>query len=139
MLIADGIHSLTDLVSDVMTLATVSWSQKPPSNQFPNGYGKIESFGSLCVSGILLSGGLTIGCSSIFALLQQLFPDFTTVAANWGSLHDHHHHHYDDDDPDFTLDINAIWIAAASMIVKEWLYHASKYTLLLAKCSITDR
>ncbi|KAK5008549.1 mitochondrial metal transporter, partial [Cryomyces antarcticus] len=54
---ADAIHSLTDLVSDVMTLATVSWSLKPPTSQFPTGYGKVESLGSLGVSGLLLGGG----------------------------------------------------------------------------------
>src|SRR5262249_38248135 len=42
-LIADAYHALTDLVSDFMTLGTVAWSLKPPSERFPNGYGKVES------------------------------------------------------------------------------------------------
>ena len=49
-LIADGFHALTDLVSDFMTLATISWSLKPPSERFPYGYGKMESLGALGVS-----------------------------------------------------------------------------------------
>ncbi|RBQ72879.1 hypothetical protein VDGD_21434 [Verticillium dahliae] len=39
-LIADAWHSLTDLASDVLTLATVSWSLKPPTDAFPAGFGK---------------------------------------------------------------------------------------------------
>ena len=50
-LVADGFHALTDLVSDFMTLATISWSLKPPTERFPSGYGKIESLGALGVSG----------------------------------------------------------------------------------------
>ncbi|KAF3345824.1 hypothetical protein VdG2_06060 [Verticillium dahliae VDG2] len=60
-LIADAWHSLTDLASDVLTLATVSWSLKPPTDAFPAGFGKVESLGSLGVSSMLLGGGLFIG------------------------------------------------------------------------------
>lgn len=51
-LVADSFHSLTDLVSDFLTLATVAWSLKPPTTKFPGGYGKIESLGSLGVSSL---------------------------------------------------------------------------------------
>jgi divalent metal cation (Fe/Co/Zn/Cd) transporter len=51
-------HSLSDLGSDILTLATVSWSLKPPTVMFPTGFGKVESLGSLGVSGMLLGGGL---------------------------------------------------------------------------------
>ena len=47
---ADALHALTDLVSDIMTLATISYSLKPVSSRFPTGYGKIESLGALAVS-----------------------------------------------------------------------------------------
>ena len=59
-LIADAFHALTDLVSDFMTLGTVAWALKPPTPRFPSGYGKIESLGSLGVSGLLLTGGVLI-------------------------------------------------------------------------------
>ncbi|CAO2657766.1 Nn.00g038920.m01.CDS01 [Neocucurbitaria sp. VM-36] len=127
-LIADGIHSLTDLVSDIMTLATVGWSLKPPSNRFPSGYGKIESLGSLGVSGILLAGGFLMGWSALISLCQQFFPEAAEVAANWGLLpHSHGHSHGADD---LGPNINAVWLAAASIAIKEWLYRA---TLKVAK------
>ncbi|KAJ4373790.1 mitochondrial metal transporter [Neocucurbitaria cava] len=127
-LIADGIHSLTDLVSDIMTLATVGWSLKPPSNRFPSGYGKVESLGSLGVSGILLAGGFLMGWSALISLCQQFFPEAAEVAANWGLLpHSHGHAHGAED---LGPNINAVWLAAASIAIKEWLYRA---TLKVAK------
>ncbi|KAI5293919.1 hypothetical protein KEM52_005007 [Ascosphaera acerosa] len=60
-----------------MTLGTVSVSTKPPSERFPNGYGKMESLGSLSVSGLLLSGGLFMGVSSATALVGMAFPELS--------------------------------------------------------------
>jgi divalent metal cation (Fe/Co/Zn/Cd) transporter len=69
------VHSLTDLISDFMTLATVSWALKPPTDKFPLGFGKIESLGSLGVSGLLLIGGILMGWSSLIDLCQIYLPD----------------------------------------------------------------
>ena len=127
-LIADGFHALTDLVSDFMTLATISWSLKPPSDRFPFGYGKIESLGALGVSGLLLFGGLGMGLNSLDTLYTQLFVD----AAEHAHEHSHglfsflgHSHSHGAGVPD----LNAAWLAGGSIIVKEWLYRASKSTL----------
>lgn len=65
---ADAWHSLTDLASDVLTLATVSWSSKPPTDRFPMGFGKVESLGALGVSGMLLVGGMYMGWESGISL-----------------------------------------------------------------------
>jgi divalent metal cation (Fe/Co/Zn/Cd) transporter len=111
-LVADAIHSLTDLVSDIMTLATVGWSLKPPSDRFPSGYGKIESLG----------GGFFMGWTALIALCQQFFPEAAHIAESWGLLPHHHHHGIEDMGPN----INAIWLAAGSIVIKEWLYRASK-------------
>jgi hypothetical protein len=124
-LIADAVHSLTDLVSDVMTLATVGWSLKTPSERFPSGYGKVESLGSLGVSGILLGGGFMMGWTALVAICQQFFPGFAEMAANLGLLgHSHHHHGVGDLGPN----MNAAWLAGGSILIKEWLYRASKST-----------
>lgn len=127
-LIADAIHSLTDLVSDIMTLATVGWSLKSPSERFPSGYGKVESLGSLGVSGILLTGGFLMGWTALIALCQQFFPGAAELASSWGLLpHSHGHHHGGDS---LGPNINAVWLAAGSIVIKEWLYRA---TLKVAK------
>ncbi|KAF2797051.1 cation efflux protein [Melanomma pulvis-pyrius CBS 109.77] len=126
--------NLSDLVSDIMTLATVSWSLKPPSDRFPSGYGKIESLGSLGVSGILLGGGFMMGLSALVALCQQFFPDFAELAAHWGVLpHSHGHHHGADD---LGPNINAAWLAGGSILIKEWLYRATLKIALERKSSV---
>ncbi|CAF9903342.1 MAG: mitochondrial metal transporter [Heterodermia speciosa] len=110
-LIADAFHALTDLVSDFMTLGTVAWALKPPTPRFPSGYGKIESLGSLGVSGLLLSGGVLMCLNSCNILCDQ-FLGFELLHA----LHSHSH-----GIPDW----NAAWLAGGSIIVKEWLYRST--------------
>jgi hypothetical protein len=125
-LIADGFHALTDLVSDVMTLATISWSLRPPTERFPTGYGKIESLGALGVSGLLLFGGIGMGVNGIDTLYTQLFAEHAHHAHEHshgllGGLFGHNHSHGAS-----IPDLNAAWLAAGSIVVKEWLYRASK-------------
>lgn len=120
-MVADAWHSVTDLASDVLTLATVSWSAKDPTHKFPTGYGKVESLGSLGVSGMLLVGGVLMGWSSAVALITQLGvdPSFLGDLAHAGHSHGHDHAHG-------VPSMHAAWLAAGTIAIKEWLYHASK-------------
>lgn len=127
-LIADAVHALTDLVSDILTLATISYSLRPPSTRFPHGYGKVESLGALAVSGILLTGGILIGSQACMALCQQFFPALTHVLEHLPLLgHGHSHSH---EASEFGPHINAAWLAAGSIGIKEWLYRS---TMKIAK------
>ena len=85
-MVADAIHSVTDMASDVLTLATISWSLRPPTDKFPTGYGKIESLGSLGVSGMLLIGGLWMGYGSLLSLYGHFFLDPAAADANFRRL-----------------------------------------------------
>ena len=124
-LIADAFHSLTDLVSDLMTLATISFSMKLPTTKFPTGYGKIESLGSVGVSGLLLAGGVLMAWNSCHSLYAQLFLD--TAAAVEQHLHAHGHSHgHSHAAANLIPDIKAAWLAAGTIVIKEWLYRASK-------------
>lgn len=122
-LVADAFHALTDLVSDFMTLATVSWSLRPPSAKFPSGYGKVESLGALGVSGLLLFGGLGMGLNALDALYTQFFVDAAEAAHHQGLFSFLHHEH---SHGPHLPNLNAAWLAAGSIVVKEWLYRASK-------------
>ena len=123
-LVADAFHAMTDLVSDLMTLGTVSWSLKPPSPRFPSGYGKIESLGSLGVSSLLLAGGILMGLNACEVLYHQFFIDaLATGSHNHGTMFGHSHSH---NHADLGPNINAAWLAAGSIVIKEYLYRASK-------------
>ncbi|KAL4787849.1 cation efflux family-domain-containing protein [Aspergillus varians] len=130
-LIADAYHALTDLVSDFLTLGTVAWSLKPPSERFPNGYGKIESIGALGVSGLLLCGGVFMGLNSGQVLLDQFFPEAAEAISHLELGHGHSHSH-----GVLGPSIHAAWLAAGSIIVKEWLYHATMKVALERKSSV---
>lgn len=120
-MIADGWHSLTDLASDILTLATVSWSLKPPTALFPTGFGKVESLGSLGVSGMLLFGGCFMCLNSCEILHAHFFLDAHAAAEATAHAHGHSHSH-----GAISPSLNAAWLAAGTVIIKEWLYQASK-------------
>ena len=123
-LVADAFHSLTDLVSDFMTLGTVSWSLKSATPRFPSGYGKVESLGSLGVSGLLLAGGVLMGLNACEVLYHEFFADLATSGGHsQGGMFGHSHSH---SSADMGPNVNAAWLAAGSIVVKEYLYRASK-------------
>mgnify|MGYP002623672910 CR=1 FL=1 len=132
-MIADAWHSLTDLASDILTLATVSWSLRPPTKNFPLGFGKVESLGSLGVSSMLLFGGIFMCISSCQSLYAHWFLDAEAAAAllehghGHSHAHHHHHHHHGEGGPS----LHAAWLAAGTVAIKEWLYHASMYFLFI--------
>lgn len=123
-MVADAWHSVTDLASDVLTLATVSWSTKDPTRKFPSGYGKIESLGSLGVSGMLVVGGILMGWSSAVAFITNLGVDPSILGelAHVGHSHSHGHGH----DHGGVPSMHAAWLAAGTVVIKEWLYQASR-------------
>ncbi|KAF8430178.1 cation efflux protein [Tirmania nivea] len=134
-LVADAFHSLTDLVSDFLTLSTVALALKKPTVRFPNGYGKIESLGSLGVSGLLLAGGLAMGYNAVLHLYAEFFlenaAEFLAHAHSHGHGHSHSHSH-----TDLGPNINAAWLALGSIIVKEWLYRATMKIAVERKSSV---
>ena len=132
-LVADAFHALTDLVSDFMTLATISVALKPPTTKYPNGFGKVESLGSLVVSGLLLAGGVLMGQHACGALYHEFFADAASLI---GHAHDHGimGHSHSHNAKDLIPNLNAAWLAGGSIIVKEWLYRASKVSPSMNEC-----
>lgn len=53
-LIADGLHSLSDLLVGVMTLIGAKYSTQPPDIQHPYGHGRIETLVTIFGGGLLL-------------------------------------------------------------------------------------
>lgn len=119
-LIADSVHAVSDLVSDFLTLFSVGLASRKPTSNYPYGYGKIETVGSLAVSSILTMAGLSIGWSSLCAIAGPVVPH---TLLEFFSSHGHSHSHSIADD---VTNINAAWIAGGSILVKEWIFRATK-------------
>ena len=134
-LIADAGHSAADILSDILTLGTISYSLREPNARYPLGYGKVETLGAIGVSALLCKssleaksllievfGGIGIGMSSLDALMATLPPDSVpSVIQEWmhaGHIHSHSH---------MAAGAHplALWIAGGSIGIKEWLFRAS--------------
>ncbi len=68
-LIADAVHSLSDLASDAATVASVRLSRQPADHDHPYGHGRYETVGALTVSGMVALSGLGIGAHSYEAMM----------------------------------------------------------------------
>lgn len=58
-LIADALHSGSDLASGFVTLGALKLARKPPDKKHPYGYGHYETLGSLGVSTVLFAGSVS--------------------------------------------------------------------------------
>ncbi|CAL9728623.1 mitochondrial metal transporter 1 [Monosporozyma unispora] len=125
-LLADSVHAASDLISDILTLFSVSWAGQKPNKDFPYGYGKIETVGSLAVSTILAMAGVSIGWSSLCAIVGPIIPHtiVETITAFMGHASEHAGHTHGVT-PGVT-NINAAWIAGGSIVMKEWIFQATK-------------
>ena len=68
-LVADGVHSLTDLATDVVVLLSLRLSRAAPDRDHPYGHGRIESIGSAILGLILLTVAGGILWDAVGALL----------------------------------------------------------------------
>ena len=106
-LIADGLHSLSDLLSDIVVIFSIKISSRPEDDSHNYGHGKIETLASAVVGLMLLAaGGLILyeGVTKIYDYLLGI-PIVTPAAITF-------------------------YVALLSIIVKELLY---QYTHRVAK------
>jgi cation diffusion facilitator family transporter len=69
-LIADSIHSFSDIVASLAVYVGLKLSMRRPDEKFPYGYYKIESFASLIISVIIVITGIEIALDSYNAFLN---------------------------------------------------------------------
>ena len=103
-LVADGIHSLSDLISDFVVLVANHHSQKEADNNHPYGHQRFETAASLILGGLLLVVGVGM-LRSAFVKIQ--------------APHDLPEIH-----------ITALWTACGALFAKEFLF---RYMLAVAK------
>lgn len=75
-LVADGVHSLSDLLTDVVVIVSSRAARRPPDSSHPYGHGKFETFGTQLIGIILIMVGVKIGWSALMSLYhhEQNFP-----------------------------------------------------------------
>ena len=80
---ADGFHSLTDGVSNIVGLIGIGYAAKPIDIDHPYGHKKFESLTGLFIGGILLLIAVQIVTEAIEKIRHPVMPDFgvETVAA----------------------------------------------------------
>ncbi len=59
-LMADGIASLSDMITDILAIIGGLFSKKHPNKKHPFGYGKVEYIASLCVGIVVLILGVVV-------------------------------------------------------------------------------
>ena len=103
-LIADGIHTLSDLVADFVVLFANHHSQKDADADHPYGHQRFETAASLVLGALLLAVGIGMLWSAAAKLQSP------------GSID--------------TVHITALWVAGAALVAKELLF---RYMLSVAK------
>lgn len=103
-LVADGIHSLSDLVADFVVLFASHHSKKDADEDHPYGHQRFETAASLAL-GVLL---LAVGAGMLWSAFLKLENPETVQKVH----------------------IAALWVAGAALIAKELLF---RYMLLVAK------
>jgi cation diffusion facilitator family transporter len=58
VLIADGLHSVSDIASTIVVLISIKLSQTPADEKHPYGHGKAESIGTAILGFMLISSGV---------------------------------------------------------------------------------
>ena len=103
-LIADGIHSLSDLVADFVVLLAIHHSKKGPDDDHHYGHQRYENAASLVLGGLLLA----VGVGMVWAAVNKLQAPETIP----------------------TVHLLALWVAMAALLVKEGLF---RYMLAVAE------
>jgi cation diffusion facilitator family transporter len=103
-LVADGVHSLSDLATDFMVIYAAKHAHREADQEHPYGHGRIETVATVALGVILIAVALGIGWDSVRRLFHP------NLLLQPGPL--------------------ALVVAAASVAAKEWIYH---YTMRVAK------
>lgn len=75
VLLADGIHSLSDLITDVIALVALRMGRKPQDRAHPYGHGKIEDLAALLVGIILAIVAVGIAVRAVDSLREGNRPE----------------------------------------------------------------
>ncbi|MFI3138184.1 MAG: cation diffusion facilitator family transporter [Methylococcaceae bacterium] len=109
-LIADGIHTLSDLASDMLVIVAIKFGAREADHDHPYGHRRYETIATvvLGLGFLLLAGGIAWDViTRIMRPENLLVPQFETV-----------------------------WIALLSVISKEWMYHYTRRAAKLTRSKL---
>jgi cation diffusion facilitator family transporter len=69
-LLVDGIHSFTDVASDIVVLGVMKVSRQEPDENHPYGHQRIETFGTLVLGSILIAVGAALAWENTLRLIE---------------------------------------------------------------------
>ena len=69
-LVADGVHSFADVVSDVAVLLALRTARRPPDRNHPYGHESFETLGAIVVALFMLIIGVLIGRDAVLRLIE---------------------------------------------------------------------
>lgn len=98
-LVADGIHSLSDLVTDGLVIVILRVSRQEPDEDHPWGHGRFETVGTVVLGCILVA----VAGAMAYESIAHLVSGDGIVTPEWPAL----------------------VIAAISIVAKEWIYRYS--------------
>jgi cation diffusion facilitator family transporter len=100
-LITDGVHSLSDVFTDVVIYIALRFSIKSPDKDHPYGHGKIENLVAVIV-GVLL---IQVGGFFVYDGIKSFIADeIVSPTSAWG-----------------------LYVVIFSILIKEFLFHITKY------------
>jgi cation diffusion facilitator family transporter len=70
-LVADAIHSLTDLTTDIAVIAGSHYWSRPPDDDHPYGHKRLETLVTVFIGVVLVAAGIGIGWKAISTLQQK--------------------------------------------------------------------
>ncbi len=103
-LIADGVHSLSDLATDFMVILILRVSHQEPDEDHPWGHARFETAGTVMLGGLLIAVAGAMAYNSV----GLMFSGEALLIPEWPAL----------------------VVAALSIVSKEWIY---RYTLAAGK------
>ncbi|UCB54107.1 MAG: cation transporter [Thiotrichales bacterium] len=100
-LIADGLHSLSDLASDAMVFVAAKHASEDADEEHPYGHARFETIATVALAVLLVIVGIGIAYDAVLSLVT--------------------------DEPLAKPDMFTLWIAAFSILSNEGLYHYTKF------------
>ena len=98
-LVADGIHSISDMTTDIAVLLGIYFGSKQPDDRHPYGHGRIETFAAGFIGAVLI----VVGAAMIYRAAVDV------AAGKYAT-------------PGFVV----LFVALISVVVKEFLYRITK-------------